>query len=368
MSINLNKMDLELVDEHPYAMQIEVRNQPKEKDLIPDLPSKIANFSIDAPPLGVLQKKQVKVFAEQLVEHAEISKEIAKETALKVMLNVFPNQASFIKMTKKQAQLPYGVAIKPPSIFIHEKTYLSEGYFKITYGGLLFDIEQEKMIEIVHQKAHHENFVDAMAKEAELQKHFDHPHIVKIYDYNLYANKEGISIYAEKCDNTLQERMSSSYFAFSQKILIMRDIASALSYIHQQGYVHNDIKLDNILIKDGRGKLSDFGYCHMIGSNYGGFKKIYAPEQKSNAMTPTTDKTDAYQYGLVLWHLFHPNPPPPYSFEYPENLFMDWTASSMEEKAIQLLAFACLNPIPEKRPSMENVQNYLRIIFEKLNQ
>lgn len=40
---------------------------------------------------------------------------------------------------------------------------------------------------------------------------------------------------------------------------IMRDIASAMQYMHKLGLVHGDLKPENVLIKGGRAKVSDFG-------------------------------------------------------------------------------------------------------------
>jgi serine/threonine protein kinase len=38
----------------------------------------------------------------------------------------------------------------------------------------------------------------------------------------------------------------------------MRDVASALWYLHSNGIVHLDLKIENIVIVDGRAKLIDF--------------------------------------------------------------------------------------------------------------
>jgi len=52
----------------------------------------------------------------------------------------------------------------------------------------------------------------------------------------------------------LQEPEARSYFG---------QIASAVAFMHSQGVVHLDLKLDNILLgSDGRAKLCDFGLAH----------------------------------------------------------------------------------------------------------
>jgi thousand and one amino acid protein kinase len=46
---------------------------------------------------------------------------------------------------------------------------------------------------------------------------------------------------------------------------IMRDTLDALSYIHQKGYIHRDIKAGNILLNDeGLVKLADFGSASIM--------------------------------------------------------------------------------------------------------
>ena len=144
--------------------------------------------------------------------------------------------------------------------------------------------------------------------------------------------------------------------------------------MHKEGYAHNDIKPDNILLKNNKAKVTDLGLCKPIDAPFKGFKKIYAPEQKGVEDKVGNEKTDVYQFGLLMWHLFHPNPPFDHleeSFKYPEDIhemFANWTITTSQDKLIQMLISSCLSKDPSKRPSMENINKYLIVIQKKLTQ
>lgn len=355
--------------EDPYDVQAKIEaasREEKEAVIVSKMPQLSLNPSTTLSPL---QGRQLEMLSEKLKEVMSFDEEVAVEIAAKVIRNIQPERTSFLKTTKKQENLPIGVAIKGTDVFFHEKEYVAAGSFKITFTAFLFDSKNDKMIDIVHQKTQHENFVPMTEQEVALQKQFDHPHIVKIYDSNIYAEKKKIAIYAERCDFTLKQAINDKSLTFLNKIRLMIDVASAFDYVHKRGFSHNDIKPDNILVKNLRGKVSDFGLCKPIGSSFRGFKKIYAPEQKMVEDIDANDKTDVYQFGLVLWHLFHPKPPEDHlndKFQYPKEMFKDWQVSSNCDKAIQALVFSCLNSDPKERPSTEKIMKFLQIIESKL--
>jgi len=61
----------------------------------------------------------------------------------------------------------------------------------------------------------------------------------------------------------------------------MAEIALAINYVHERGYIHRDLKPDNILISaDGHLKLSDFGLCTSgIESHLSSFYQVCIPEE-----------------------------------------------------------------------------------------
>lgn len=52
----------------------------------------------------------------------------------------------------------------------------------------------------------------------------------------------------------------------TQSLLLMKQLMSAFKSLSDHCIYHRDIKPDNILIKDGKLKLADFGFCKRMGT------------------------------------------------------------------------------------------------------
>lgn len=293
---------------------------------------------------------------------------------LTIIKNLKIDTPEFIKKTKKEMNSPKGFAVKSGIAYIHDKKYLAEGNFKTTYIASRVDTNKtDQMEKIVHQKLKKNttdrNAMGMAVREVRTQIEFNHPNIVRIYDYHIYGLGQKIAIYSEKCDGSVGQAIKEGSLAFNQKVQIGLDIASALAYTHDNGLVHNDIKPDNIYLTKLRGKLGDFGLCKPTNSTCGVFKKIEAPEQQKAEIRFGTEATDVYQFGLTLWHLFHPEPPICHlddEFKYPQvkDFFYNWTPGNDSERAIQKLIRDCVDPAPEKRPSMKQIENVFADILE----
>lgn len=87
----------------------------------------------------------------------------------------------------------------------------------------------------------------------------------------------------------------------------MRQLVSALKYMHGSGVVHRDVKLENILIDDDFNiKLADFGFSSYKNINcldsFVGTRTYLAPEVKANVVYDGR-KADVFSAGVVLFAL-----------------------------------------------------------------
>ena len=55
----------------------------------------------------------------------------------------------------------------------------------------------------------------------------------------------------------------------AEAVRVLRDVASALAYAHQEGVVHRDIKPDNVLLSHGVAVVTDFGVAKALTASSG---------------------------------------------------------------------------------------------------
>uniref|UniRef100_A0A3Q0SPG9 non-specific serine/threonine protein kinase n=1 Tax=Amphilophus citrinellus TaxID=61819 RepID=A0A3Q0SPG9_AMPCI len=147
-------------------------------------------------------------------------------------------------------------------------------------------------------------------REIEIMSSLCHPHIITIYE--VFENKDKIVIvmeYASRgdlydyiCDKkSITEQEARHFF---------RQIVSAVHYCHQNGIVHRDLKLENILL-DGSGnvKIADFGLSNLYhGDEYlqtfcG--SPLYASPEIVNGRPYHGPEVDTWSLGVLLYTLVH---------------------------------------------------------------
>lgn len=87
-------------------------------------------------------------------------------------------------------------------------------------------------------------------------------------------------------------------------------VASALAYLHARGYVHGDLKPENIRASEHGAKLMDLGLLGRVGrapTAVRGSLLYLAPEVARQA--PVDGRADLYALGAVLYHVLAGRPP-----------------------------------------------------------
>ncbi|MEI7767059.1 MAG: serine/threonine-protein kinase [Phycisphaerae bacterium] len=149
-----------------------------------------------------------------------------------------------------------------------------------------------------------ERFLTQMEQEHEIACQFNHPGLrrsVRLIRKRRLLKTIEICLVMEMVDGTPLDRQRPEYL--SQLIAIAAYAADALGWLHQQGYVHADIKPNNVLVTvDGHVKIIDFGQSCPIGTvktRIQGTPDYIAPEQVNR--TALVPQTDIFNLGATLY-------------------------------------------------------------------
>lgn len=100
-----------------------------------------------------------------------------------------------------------------------------------------------------------------------------------------------------------------------QKRSFCADVARGLSWLHQAGVIHGDVKCDNVLLFENAdnlpvAKLTDFGFSILLGEVpsgssifVGGTPPFNAPETDEVIPRERLMQTDYYSFGMLVWQV-----------------------------------------------------------------
>ena len=190
---------------------------------------------------------------------------------------------------------------------------LGKGGMGVVYRGLDPDIEREVAIKTVRLDDYidgpeKEEMLLRVMREAKAAGRLSHPNIITVYD--VIRESDLTFIVMQYIDGqTLQARIEIGKPIPPRDVLgLLKPIAEALDYAHENGIVHRDIKPANILIdKAGKPFLADFGVARLEASTMTGpgttigTLSYMSPEQ---VMGKTADgRADFFALGVILYEL-----------------------------------------------------------------
>ncbi|ELP86370.1 cell division control protein 15, CDC15, putative [Entamoeba invadens IP1] len=184
------------------------------------------------------------------------------------------------------------------------------------YGEVFVGMNADsgEFVAIKQMKITRKSVMNEVMEEIRLLKKLKHKHIVRyITSTESYGSLYIVMEYMEsgsllniiKKFNKLNEALSAKY---------VYQILDGLSFIHEQGIVHRDIKAANILVaKDGSVKIADFGVSVQTDNTRNGNEDVVGTP---NWMSPeiimlqgTTVKADIWALGCTVLELITGNPP-----------------------------------------------------------
>ena len=214
-----------------------------------------------------------------------------------------------------------------------------------------------------------------MKSELTALQNLNHPYIVHTMD--LCEDRDKIYVVQEliKDGNLLEAltKMSDEDIPFTEKDAanIVRKLLRGLAYIHESGYMHRDIKLENVMINmttEESGKISfqpnytDFGMATLIKDG----EKVKLPVGTPLYMAPEILKREPYDKKVDIWALgvltyIMLTSEPPYDANSPDELLhkikneepdmADFSAFHKKGELITNFIKRCLKKDPNERPT-----------------
>ncbi|KAB0791036.1 hypothetical protein PPYR_02836 [Photinus pyralis] len=244
--------------------------------------------------------------------------------------------------------------------------------------------EKEWALKIVCKAAVKEK-IDTVYREIRILKMVNHPHI--IYLDKVYESAKKIYLVLELCRGTLSTIYKEQKpFSESNARKIIRDLTSAVSYLHKHDIVHRDLKLENILIAKNPEdvddelfiKITDFGlsivkqgsgYENMLHDLCGTFVYM-APEIIT--MHSYSQQCDVWAIGIIMYMLLMGDLP---FYSPDERVLTDMICESQPSynnfpgstEALDLLT-KLLNKNPALRSTAVEVTQHPWIVGEEINE
>ena len=207
--------------------------------------------------------------------------------------------------------------------------------------------------------------IEYLKHEAAVGKTLDHPNVIKIYDFHKEKEWSFLSMQLYNAKNLKIFLRESYHFVELNMKPIMMKAAESLKHLHENGWVHCDVKPDNFLADEQANlKLIDFSIAEKIKKGFslfgGGSKTIrgtrsyMAPEQIRKKKLD--QRADIYGFGCVLFEMLSKRTP--FSATNPDDLLNkhlrapipNLEGASGASRRFSDLVARMLQKEPDKRP------------------
>ncbi|MEZ6116278.1 MAG: serine/threonine-protein kinase [Pirellulaceae bacterium] len=175
-------------------------------------------------------------------------------------------------------------------------------------------------------------------------KDLEHTNVIRIFDFNVVKGIPHLAMEYFDSQNLKQWLRDLKDAEKDPDVTVLKTViqqaAAGLAYLHDEGWIHRDIKPDNFLVNDQyHVKLIDFAIARKIKS---GLAKLFSGKAKVQGtrsyMSPEQirgknldERSDVYSFGCVLFEMHCGRPP--YTGGSPDELLTKHLRASVPSMA-----------------------------------
>jgi len=215
-----------------------------------------------------------------------------------------------------------------------------------------------------------------IVREVQTLKTLSHPNILRYMGFCIHVTGTYlVTEFVDGGDLRTHLKTTSEELSWPIRISIARDIASAMTYVHEKGIIHRDIKSKNVLLKSNYSAvLCDFGFARESTMPKGptsmtlkvGTNEWMAPEIVMGQ--DYAQPADMFSYGMFLVELLtRQKPPIDRKNIYREDMFKAYIKSKLMPQGdthpliqpFTNLAFKCVAKSAANRPTFAQVEQLL---------
>jgi PAS domain-containing protein len=152
-----------------------------------------------------------------------------------------------------------------------------------------------------------EGSINELLNEIKIMCSLNHPNIVHYFYCERKDNN--VNLFMELCDQSLADHMmnkvsSKRGAAASSGITltatsVLRQVISAVAYLHGKSIAHRDIKPQNILLKEDKIKLTDFGTSRQTGAD----EEMLGTQGTFRYMAPEVYRGESHSLSCDIWSI-----------------------------------------------------------------
>src|SRR5437667_304720 len=152
-------------------------------------------------------------------------------------------------------------------------------------------------------------------REITIAARLTHPHVLPLLDSGQAAGALYYVMPYVRGESLRQRLAREGRLALKDALRIARELGAGLDYAHREGFIHRDVKPENVLLADGHAVIADFGIARAIcqscdGDNVTevgltiGTPEYMSPEQAAGDRD-LDGRSDVYSLACVIYELIN---------------------------------------------------------------